>query len=84
MANRRQLKKAINYVIIDIVEASYSAQLYNVKKTDASEKIINAAADLQDNLLSRINQAKSKKDFSAIVADFESKTDELYDQVNKL
>ncbi|HNR85695.1 MAG: hypothetical protein R2779_01445 [Crocinitomicaceae bacterium] len=84
MANRRQIKKVINNVIIDIVEASYSVQLFNESKTEASNKIIDAAAELQDDLLSRINNVKSKKDFPAIIADFEGKTDELYDQVNKL
>ncbi len=84
MANKRQIKKLVNNVIIDIVEESFSAQLFNESKAEASNKIIDAAADLQDDLLSRISQAKSKADFKSIYADFESKTDELYDQVNKL
>lgn len=84
MANKRQIKKLVNNVIIDIVEESFSAQLFNESKAEASNKIIDAAADLQDDLLSRISQAKSKADFKPIYADFESKTDELYDQVNKL
>lgn len=84
MANKRQIKKIVNSVIIDIVEESYSAQLFNEGKAEASNKLIDAAANLQDDLLSRISQAKSKADFKTIYADFESKTDELYDQVNKL
>lgn len=84
MANKRQIKKVVNSVIIDIVEESYSAQLFNADKTEASNKIIDAAAQLQDELLSKINQAKSKAEFRSIYTDFESKTDELYDQVNKL
>jgi NH3-dependent NAD+ synthetase len=84
MANKRQIKKIVNSVIIDIVEESFSAQLFNESKSEASNKVIDAAASLQDDLLSRISQAKSKAEFKAIYADFESKTDELYDQVNKL
>lgn len=84
MANKRQIKKIVNSVIIDIVEESFSVQLFNESKVEASNKIIDAAANLQDDLLSKINQAKSKSDFKSIYADFESKTDELYDQVNKL
>lgn len=84
MANKRQIKKIVNNVIIDIVEESYSVQLFNEGKAEASNKIIDAAAELQDALLSRISQAKTKADFKSIYTDFESKTDELYDQVNKL
>lgn len=84
MANKRQIKKIVNSVIIDIVEESYSVQLFNDSKINESNAIIDAAANLQDNLLSRIGQAKSKADFKSIYADFETKTDELYDQVNKL
>ena len=84
MANIRQTKKMINNVIYDIVEASYSAQLFNDKKADASNKIIDAAATVQDDLLSRINNVKSKKDFPSIIADFEKNADDLYDQVSKL
>lgn len=84
MANIRQTKKMINSVIYDIVEASYSAQLFNDKKTDASNKIIDAAAAVQDDLLGRINKVRSKKDFPAIIADFEKNADDLYDQVSKL
>lgn len=84
MANKRQIKKIVNSVIIDIVEESYSVQLFNESKAEASNKIIDAAANLQDDLLSKISQAKSKVDFKSIYTDFETKTDELYDQVNKL
>lgn len=84
MANKRQIKKIVNSVIIDIVEESYSVQLFNDSKINESNAIIDAAASLQDNLLGRISQAKSKADFKSIYADFETKTDELYDQVNKL
>ncbi len=84
MANKRDIKKIVNSVIFDIVEESYSVQLFNESKAEASNKIIDAAATVQDELLSRISQAKSKADFKSIYADFENKTDELYDQVNKL
>ncbi|HLU87114.1 MAG TPA: hypothetical protein VKZ44_05110 [Taishania sp.] len=84
MANKRDIKKIINSVIIDIVEESYSVQLFNEAKTEASNKVIDAAAAVQDDILSRINAAKSKKDFPSIIADFEAKTDELYDLVSKL
>ncbi len=84
MANKRDIKKIINNVIIDIVEESYSVQLFNESKTKESNAIIDNAANVQDELLSRISKAKSKSEFKSIVADFETKTDELYDLVNKL
>lgn len=84
MASKRDIKKIVNSVIIDIVEESFSVQLFNEAKTEASNKVIDNAAAVQDEILSRISAAKSKKDFTSIIADFETKTDELYDQVNKL
>ncbi len=84
MANKRTLKKVVNNVIYDIVEECFSAQLYNSGKTEACNAVIDEAAGLQDNLLSRISQAKSKADFKAIIADFEAQTEALYDKASKI
>lgn len=84
MANKREIKKIVNNVIFDIVEDSYSVQLFNESKAEESNKIIDAAAAVQDEFLSRISRAKVKADFKGIYEDFEAKTDELYDRVNKM
>lgn len=84
MASKRDLKKALNNLIFDIVEECFSAQLYNEKKTEASDKLINEAADFQEEILSKINSAKSKAEFRAIREQIEEKADQLFDSVNAL
>ena len=84
MASKRDLKKALNNLIFDIVEECFSAQLYNEKKTEASDKLINEAADFQEEILSKISSAKSKAEFRAIREQIEAKADQLFDAVNSL
>lgn len=84
MASKRIFKKLVNNTIIDIVEESFSAQLYDPKKAEASNLVIDEAIVFQDELLSKVKRAKSKTDFKAIYADFESKSDELLDKAVNL
>lgn len=84
MANKRQLKKALNNMIFDVVDECFSAQLYNEKKKGASDKLIDDAADFLEQTLSRISAASSKAEFRTIREDIESKADELFEAVNKL
>ena len=71
-------------MIFDIVEECFSAQLYNEKKTEASDKVINDAADFQDEMLSKISAAKSKAEFRVIREQIEEKADQLFDAVSSL
>lgn len=81
MASRRDLKKALNNIVFDIVDESYSAQLWTPSKSAASEKVINAADEFQVEMLTKINAAKSKAEFRAIREAIEAKSEELYDAV---
>ena len=56
MANKRDLKKDINYVFGDIIEAVYYWELENTQKpTKESEAIIDDAIDSFDQLIARVN-----------------------------
>jgi len=56
MANIRNLKKDINYVLGDIIEAVYLWELTNPgKETKKSEAIIDEAIDVFDELITKIN-----------------------------
>ena len=57
MANKRDLKKDINYVLGDIIEAVYIWELTNPKKdTKESQAIIDEAIQVFDALIVKVNK----------------------------
>ena len=88
MANKRELKKDINYVFGDIIEAVYFWELNNSDKTTAaSNAIIDDAIASFDELIARVNNksvADKKKHFKGINSDLESKGSALIERINKL
>ena len=88
MANKRDLKKDINYVLGDIIEAVYIWELANAEKpTKASEAIIDEAIETFDELIARVNDRSvedKKEHFKAINNDLEAKGKSLIDKINKL
>ena len=88
MANKRDLKKDINYVFGDIIEAVYYWELENSEKpTKESEAIIDDAIASFDELIARANDRKvddKKAHFKSINADLEAKGRALIDRINKL
>lgn len=88
MANKRDLKKDINYVLGDIIEAVYVWEYSNTDKdTKKSEAIIDEAIDTFDNLIAKVNDRKvenKKAHFKAINQELETKGRELIEKINKL
>ncbi|WP_407557828.1 hypothetical protein [Winogradskyella sp. 4-2091] len=88
MANKRDLKKDINYVLGDIIEAVYVWELTNTAKpTKESEAIIDEAIVTFDELITRVNDRNvedKKAHFKAINNDLESKGKNLIEKINKL
>jgi len=88
MANKRDLKKDINYVLGDIIEAVYIWELMNPKKeAKKSEKIIDEAISTFDELIAKVNAKNvenKKQHFKAINAELEEKGRKLIDQINAL
>jgi len=88
MANKRELKKDINYVLGDIIEAVYVWELANAAKpTKESESIIDEAIVTFDELIARVNDRSvenKKAHFKAISNDLESKGKGLIEKINKL
>lgn len=50
-------------MIIDVLDECFSIQLYNESKTEATDKLIDEALNFGDDVLAKIHEAKSKKDF---------------------
>ncbi|WP_166965720.1 hypothetical protein [Yeosuana marina] len=88
MANVRDLKKDINYVLGDIIEAVYVWEYSNTDKdTKKSEAIIDEAIETFDGLIAKINDktAENKKaHFKAISSELEDKGRALIEKINKL
>lgn len=88
MANVRDLKKDINYVLGDIIEAVYIWEYSNTDKdTKRSEAIIDEAIETFDDLIAKVN-AKNvdspKAHFKAINQELETKGRTLIEKINKL
>ncbi len=88
MASVKNLKKDINYVLGDIIEAVYVWELTNSdKETKKSEAIIDEAIAVFDELVEKVNQKdveNKKKHFKAINNELEEKASKLIEKVNKL
>ena len=88
MASVRNLKKDINYVLGDIIEAVYIWEITNPDKdTKKSEKIIDEAIETFDELIAKVNDRKvenKKQHFKAINQELEARGRKLIDKINAL
>ncbi|TYB76908.1 hypothetical protein [Bizionia myxarmorum] len=88
MANKRDLKKDINYVLGDIIEAVYVWEYTNTSKdTKKSEAIIDEAITTFDGLIAKVNDRSvedKKAHFKAINTELEEKGRALVEKINKL
>lgn len=88
MASVRDLKRDINYVLGDIIEAAYIWELTNPDKdTKKSEKIIDDAITTFDELIVKVNAKdveNQKQHFKAINQELEDRGRKLIDRINAL
>ncbi|RRJ90957.1 hypothetical protein EG240_07045 [Paenimyroides tangerinum] len=88
MANVRTLKKDINYVLGDIIEAVYIWEMSTTgKPTEASSAIIDEAIEKFDGLIVKVNQKNvenKKSHFKQIYSDLEESANQLVDKINAL
>ena len=88
MASIRDLKKDINYVLGDIIEAVYIVEAANGKQ-DSKEgaKIIDGAIETFDDLIAKVNQRKvdnKKEHLKKVREELEKKATSLVEDLNKL
>lgn len=88
MGNVRDLKKDINYVLGDIIEAVYVWEYTNTSKdTKKSEAIIDEAIATFDELIAKVNVKKvenKKAHYRGIQNELETKGRALIEKINKL
>lgn len=88
MANVRDLKKDINYVLGDIIEAVYIWELTNADKDNKkAEALIDEAITTFDDLITKVNQKdveNKKKHFKTVNTELEERGRKLIDKINAL
>ena len=88
MANKRDLKKDINYVLGDIIEAVYIWEYANTDKdTKKSDAIIDEAIATFDDLIAKVNDRSvenKKAHFKTINQELEDRGRALIEKINKL
>ncbi len=88
MASIRNLKKDVNYVLGDIIEAVYIWELTNPEKdTKKAESIIDDAIDVFDNLIAKINKKdvkNRKQHLKDVSKELEEKGRDLINKINAL
>ncbi|GEL12433.1 hypothetical protein SAMN05192550_2216 [Flavobacterium glycines] len=88
MANVKNLKKDINYVLGDIIEAVYLFELSTSgKPTEATNNIIDEAIVAFDNLITKVNAKNvenKKAHFKQINVELEQVANQLIAKINEL
>ena len=88
MANVKNLKKDINYVLGDIIEAVYLFEMSTTgKPTEATNALIDEAIATFDTLITKINAKNvenKKAHFKQINAELEQAANQLIAKVNEL
>jgi len=90
MASVRDLKRDINYVLGDIIEAVYIWELTNPDKdTKKSQAVIDEAIVTFDELIVKVNDrsvvnADKKAHFKGVNQDLETRGRKLIDKINAL
>ncbi|MBS7786371.1 hypothetical protein KIH23_03605 [Flavobacterium sp. CYK-55] len=88
MANVRNLKKDINFVLGDIIEAVYLYELSTTgKPSDASNAVIEEAIRAFDSLIAKVNAKNvenKKAHFKQINQELEETANQLVDKINAL
>ena len=88
MANVRNLKKDINYVLGDIIEAVYLFEIATTgKPTDETNALIDEAIVSFDSLIGKVNAKNvenKKAHFKQIRKDYEAAANQFVAKINEL
>jgi hypothetical protein len=88
MASVKNLKKDINFVLGDLIEAVYLYEMATTgKPTDATNAVIDEAIASFDTLIEKVNAKKvenKKAHFKQINIDLEQTANQLVEKINAL
>lgn len=84
MANKRDLKKALNFMVEEIIHDCFVAQTYDSSTEAKSNEIITEAITLNNAALSKISAAKNKVEMKAVVSEIQTASDHLFGKLETL
>lgn len=88
MASIRDLKKDINYVLGDIIEAVYVVEASgNKENSKEANAVIDSAIETFDDLIAKVNLRSVENrqaHLKSVRAELETKANSLIEQLNKL
>lgn len=67
MASKKLLKKKVKGMIFEILNDCDEVIVNEGKNADKADKLIDEAVDFHDEVIAKINTAKTKKEFNEIV-----------------
>lgn len=84
MASRKLLKKRMKNVVISILDECDYHVVNDTNSAEAADKLIDEAVDFHDAMVSRLAEAKSKKEFREIAEELEKMNKTFTDKLNAL
>lgn len=83
MASRRDLKRAINAEIADVIDHCYDIVAESPEKEAKMNEIVDASVELYDRMIIAINSYKSAENKGAYFAELEANLDKELQELNK-
>ena len=85
MASKKNLKKKINrFIIEDVIDECIYIEEKKPEMEGDCDKIIDEAVEFYNEMMEKINAAKSKQEFKTIGLEFENKVDYFVEALNKV
>ncbi len=89
MANKRDLKRTINYITSELFAETVAASLYNGKPTQEDvDGILSSIVMINSDFISRVSHpepgVKQKTYYKKLTIDFNKQVSEIIDQISNL
>jgi hypothetical protein len=84
MASKRKFKRELNYMVFDVIEECFSVQLYDEKKTEVTNQLIDEVIEFRNKMAAKVHASKSKKDFTALNTEVEDAAVDFIHKINGL
>lgn len=88
MANKRDLKRSINYICGDLLAEAVAASLYNDKNDEEANNLFAAIIIMRNDFVSRISHQEPgmapRVYFKTLAQDFNAQASDIIDKISNL